>query len=100
MRLCSEAGHVSSFQMTLPSVAKRLDKGEGKVVGKKMQLGNWCVASLDDGAAVATNDIQFIKTSKHKEGDGPAGVFEPQGLELHLTAAGELVWLAPEVQVG
>jgi len=98
-RLCSEAGNVSSFQLTLPNVVKRLDEGEGKAVSKKMQLGNWQVVALEDGAAVALNDATFIKTSKHKDGEGPQGLLESQGLELHLTSTGELIWIAPETQV-
>ena len=97
-RSCSEAGEIAPFQLTLSSVVKRLDGGEGKGIAKKIELGNWKVISLDDGAAVVLHDMQFLKTSRHKEGTAPESLLTSHGLEIHLTGSGELVWIAPETQ--
>ena len=87
-------------QITVASIAKRLDAGEGKALGKKkVEAGNWKLVALDDGSAVATNDSQFIKTSKHREGEGEEEMLRGMGLELHFTALGQLMWIEPETQV-
>ena len=91
---------ITPRQVTVASIARRLDAGEGKELGKKkVEAGNWKLVSLDDGGAVATNDSQFIKTSKHREGEGAAELLRGMGLELHFTSTGQLMWIEPESQV-
>jgi hypothetical protein len=72
------------YQLSLPSVAKRLDDGEGKSLAKKTEAGNWTIVSLDDGGAVAVNECRFMKTSR-QNGPAPTSFPPAQGLEVHLT---------------
>jgi hypothetical protein len=104
-RACSQNGNIAPFQTSPPftvgSIARRLDAGEGKSLGKKnVKVGNWKLVALDDhgGNAVATNDSQFVKTSKNKDGDGAAELLKGMGMELHFSSMGQLMWLEPETQ--
>ena len=94
---CTEKGDTAPFELAMPGLVQRLDSGEGKalVKNKEAQLGNWSLLTLDDGSAVATHQDKFIKTSKHKQSDSVPDGAPSQGLEVHMTPMGEIVWISP-----
>jgi hypothetical protein len=75
--------------MTLPQLEAKLERGGGKALGKTHAVGNWAVHPLGDGGAVASNSAQFVKTTKHKDGDAPAGQ-SAEGLAINFVRSGEV----------
>ena len=61
-RACAQNGNIAPFQITVGSIARRLDAGEGKSLGKKnVEVGNWKLVALDDHGGNVTPSKQCSK---------------------------------------